>query len=311
VSAVFLFPGQGSQQPNMLHNLPQHPAVSETLDEASEVLNENVLLWDTKEALKSTVAVQVALLVAGVAAARALAAEGAQPDMVAGHSVGAFGAAVVANVIDFRDAVTLVKMRGELMERAYPQGYGMGVVLGIQERKLVNIVEKNFTDEEPVFIANRNSPDQITISGSIRGIERILALARKEGARKAELLSVKVPSHCRLLQSVSLELAAALKKIPFRRPDIPYAGNRTARALHDPEAIREDLALGVSHPVRWHEATSLLFEMGARLFIEMPPGRVLTDLAQNAFPTARAVSVSDSGVKTSSILVKREKTIEL
>jgi malonate decarboxylase epsilon subunit len=310
VTVVFLFPGQGSQQPNMLHNLPQHPTVSETLDEASEILNENILLWDTKEALKSTVAVQVALLVAGVAAARALATEGAQPDMVAGHSVGAFGAAVVANVIDFRDAVTLVKLRGELMEKAYPQGYGMGVVLGIQERKLVNIVEKNFSNEEPVFIANRNSPDQITISGSIRGIERILALARKEGARKAELLSVNVPSHCRLLHSVSIELAAELKKITFRRPEIPYAGNRTARAYHDPDAIREDLALGVSHPVRWHEATSLLFEMGGRLFIEMPPGRVLTDLAKNAFPTARAVSISDSGIKTPSILVKREKTIE-
>lgn len=310
MSTAFLFPGQGSQQPGMLHNLPRHPAVAETLDEASEALNENILVWDSKEALTSTVAVQVALLVAGVAAARALVAEGAQPDMAAGHSVGAFGAAVVANVMHFRDAVTVVKRRGELMEKAYPQGYGMGVVVGIQERKLATIVEKHVTNDAPVFIANRNSPDQITISGSIRGIERILALARKEGARKAELLKVKVSSHCRLLQSVSAELAAALKTIPFRRPDIPYAGNRTARALLDPEAIREDLALGISHPVRWHEATSLLFEMGARLFIEMPPGRVLTDLARQAFPEARAVSVSDSGIKTSSILVKREKTME-
>jgi malonate decarboxylase epsilon subunit len=308
MSIAFLFPGQGSQQPNMLHHLPEHPAVQETLHEASEVLHDDILRWDSAEALQSTVAVQVALLVAGVAAARALQAEGVQPDMVAGHSVGAFGAAVTANALTFRDALSLVKLRGELMERAYPHGYGMGVVVGIEERKLSQIVANHFTNDAPVYIANLNSPKQITISGSVHGIETVLALAREEGASRAELLkNVRVPSHCVLMKSVSFELRKAMESISFQKPHIPYAANRTARPLRDPEAIKEDLALSVSHPVRWHEAICVLFELGTQLFVEMPPKHVLTHLAQQAFPCRRALSLADSGMRTICIVAERIK----
>jgi malonate decarboxylase epsilon subunit len=307
MSIAFLFPGQGSQQPNMLHHLPEHPAVQETLHEASEVLHDDILRWDSAEALQSTVAVQVALLVAGVAAARALQSEGIQPDMVAGHSVGAFGAAVTTNALTFRDALSLVKLRGELMERAYPNGYGMGVVVGIEERKLSQIVANHFTNDAPVYIANLNSPKQITISGSVRGIETVLALAREEGASRAELLNVRVPSHCVLMKSVSHELSKAMESISFQKPYIPYAANRTARPLRDPEAIKEDLILSVSHSVRWHEAISVLFELGAQLFVEMPPKHVLTNLAKQAFPCRRVLSLADSGMRTVCIVAQRIK----
>jgi malonate decarboxylase epsilon subunit len=307
MSIAFLFPGQGSQQPNMLHHLPQHPVVEKTLREASEVLKDDILRWDSAEALQSTVAVQVALLVAGVAVARALQAEGVRPDMVAGHSVGAFGAAVTANVLTFRDAISLVKLRGELMESAYPHGYGMGVVVGIEERQLARLIASHFTNDNPVYIANLNSPKQITISGSIRGIEKILALAREEGASKAEFLNVCVPSHCVLMKSVSLELRNAMEIISFQPPQIPYAANRTARPLRDPEAIKEDLALSVSYPVRWHEAICVLFELGAQLFIEMPPKNVLTNLAKQAFPCRRSLSVADSGMRTICVVAQRMK----
>jgi malonate decarboxylase epsilon subunit len=308
MSIAFLFPGQGSQQPNMLHHLPEHPAVQETLHEASEVLHDDILRWDSAETLQSTVVVQVALLVVGVAAARALQAEGVQPDMVAGHSVGAFGAAVTANTLTFRDALSLVKLRGELMERAYPHGYGMGVVVGIEERKLSQIVANHFTNDAPVYIANLNSPKQITISGSVQGIETVLALAREEGASRAELLkNVRVPSHCVLMKSVSFELRKAMESISFQKPHIPYAANRTARPLRDPEAIKEDLALSVSHPVRWHEAICVLFELGTQLFVEMPPKHVLTHLAQQAFPCRRALSLADSGMRTICIVAERIK----
>jgi malonate decarboxylase epsilon subunit len=308
MSIAFLFPGQGSQQPNMLHHLPEHPAVQETLHEASEVLHDDILRWDSAETLQSTVVVQVALLVVGVAAARALQAEGVQPDMVAGHSVGAFGAAVTANTLTFRDALSLVKLRGELMERAYPHGYGMGVVVGIEERKLSQIVANHFTNDAPVYIANLNSPKQITISGSVHGIETVLALAREEGASRAELLkNVRVPSHCVLMKSVSFELRKAMESISFQKPHIPYAANRTARPLRDPEAIKEDLALSVSHPVRWHEAICVLFELGTQLFVEMPPKHVLTHLAQQAFPCRRALSLADSGMRTICIVAERIK----
>jgi malonate decarboxylase epsilon subunit len=308
MSIAFLFPGQGSQQPNMLHHLPEHPAVQETLHEASEVLHDDILRWDSAETLQSTVVVQVALLVVGVAAARALQAEGVQPDMVAGHSVGAFGAAVTANTLTFRDALSLVKLRGELMERAYPHGYGMGVVVGIEERKLSQIVANHFTNDAPVYIANLNSPKQITISGSVQGIETVLALAREEGASRAELLkNVRVPSHCVLMKSVSFELRKAMESISFQKPHIPYVANRTARPLRDPEAIKEDLALSVSHPVRWHEAICVLFELGAQLFVEMPPKHVLTHLAQQEFPCRRALSLADSGMRTVCIVAERIK----
>lgn len=304
---AFLFPGQGSQQPYMLHNLPQHQLIDETLEEASDVLGENILLWDSKEALDSTIAVQVSLLIASVAAARLLEEEGAQPDMVAGHSVGAFGAAVISKALDFRDAIALVKLRGELMEKAYPSRYGMGVVIGLQERKIISVLNENMNAKEPVFIANINSPSQIVISGSIKGIKTILSAAEKEGARKTELLNVSVPSHCELLEDISSELTYALNTIQVQAPIVPFASNRTARALRDPQSIKEDLAMSVSHPVRWHDATSLFYEMDARLFVELPPGHVLTDLATQSFPHARSISVANTGIRTTCILVNRIK----
>ena len=124
MSVAFLFPGQGSQRPGMLHDLPDAAAVTDTLDEASEVLGRDVRALDSAEALTSTVSTQLALLVAGVATDRALAARGARPDMIAGHSVGGFAAAVSAGVLAFADAVRLVRLRALLMEEAYRSGHG-------------------------------------------------------------------------------------------------------------------------------------------------------------------------------------------
>ncbi|BCU81483.1 malonyl CoA-acyl carrier protein transacylase [Polycladomyces abyssicola] len=304
MSVAFLFPGQGSQQPDMLHELPDHPVITQTLEEASTILDKDIFTFDTDSALSSTTAVQIALFVAGVSTARALKAEGAMPDMVAGHSVGAFAAAVVAGALDFRDALSLVKLRGELMENAFPQGYGMAAVIGLDERRLASLIGQV---GEPVFIANLNAPDQITIAGSIPGIEAALAMASAAGAHRAEILRVSVPSHCPLLQHVSYQLARALDEVHFREPVVPYGGNRRARALRDPEAIREDLAMSVAHPVRWHEVTTLFFELGARLFLEMPPGHVLTDLVAAAFPAARSISVTKSGLDSAVIITRREK----
>lgn len=142
MSVVFLFTGQGSQQIGMFHQLPDHPVIEETFHEASEVLKEDIYTLDSEKALSSTVAVQLALLISGVATARALEAEGAAPDLVAGNSVGAFSAAVIANVLEFKDALQFVKLRAILMENAYPKGYGMGVVVGLNERRLSGIIQK-------------------------------------------------------------------------------------------------------------------------------------------------------------------------
>ena len=131
MSVLFTFPGQGAQRPGMLHALPNDAAVAATLAEVAGVLQHDPLLLDTAAALASTRAVQLCLLIAGVAMARSLAAQGALPDMVAGFSIGEYPAAVVAGALDFADAVQLVARRGQLMEESYPSGYGMAAIIGL------------------------------------------------------------------------------------------------------------------------------------------------------------------------------------
>lgn len=302
---AFLFPGQGSQKTNMLHSLPEHAIVDEVLQEASEVLGESVYIHDSRESLLSTVSVQLSLLVSAVAVSKAFEAEGVRPDIVAGHSVGAFGAAVACGAIDFADALMLVKLRGERMEQAFPSGFGMGVITGMDATVVKEMAATYFTEERPVYAANINAADQVTISGSIPSINMVLNHARTSGARTAELLNVSVPSHCPLLGSVADALIEQLSQMNIRSPAVPYACNRTARLVRNPDQIREDLAFNVSHPVRWYEATSLLCEHGTRLFFEMPPGNVLTNLNKKALPGARSVSVEDNGFEDCVFLARK------
>lgn len=307
---AFLFPGQGSQKPGMLHNLPEHPAVQQVLNEAGEILEEDLNCLDSKESLESTVAVQLSLLIASVAVARSFESEGVRADIVAGHSVGAFGAAVISKALAFADAIRLVRLRGQLMEQAFPTGYGMGVVTGMDARTVKEITASCFTEKDPVFAANVNASDQITVSGSLEGINRVIEQARNKGARTAELLNVSIPSHCPILEPVSQALEKEVSRIQMHSPKIPYACNRTARLLRTAEQIRDDLAFNVSHPVKWHDISSILCEHGTRLFIEMPPGNVLTSLAKKALPGARSVAVEENGFENCLFLGKRYSSIQ-
>lgn len=306
MSVAFLFPGQGSQQENMLHELPKHPMVTKTIEEASLELGRDVLLLDTKESLLSTVSVQLCLLIYGVAIARVLKSEGAVPNMVAGHSVGSFAAAVVSGALDFKDALLLVELRGKLMENSYPKGYGMGVILGLDEVRISLLLDKINKSNSPVFIANLNAQDQITIAGSISAIEEVFKLALSMGAHKAKILKVSVPSHCELLKNVSNEIEAKMISIKLKSPKILFVGNCKARVLRKAEEIGQDLSKGVANPVRWYEATISMFERGARLFVELGSGETLTNMAKKAFPDARCISALSSGIESTCILVKRE-----
>lgn len=140
MSSFWVFPGQGAQQPGMLHTLPADPLVGECLREASDALSEDVLDLDTSDALQSTRAVQLCLLIAGVACSRLLMAQGSKPDYVAGLSIGAYPAAVIAGALSFADAVRLVALRGELMQSAYPTGYGMTAVIGLDQTTVEKLV---------------------------------------------------------------------------------------------------------------------------------------------------------------------------
>jgi malonate decarboxylase epsilon subunit len=305
MSIAFLYPGQGAQFLGMLHQLPDHAKVHETLHEASQVLGHDVLTLDSETALSSTVPVQLGLFVSGVAVTRALQVEGIGPDVVAGLSVGAFAAAVAAEALSFKDGLCLVKLRAERMEEAYPKGYGLSVVIGLNERQLSKIVTEIDKPESPVFLANLNSPTQMVIAGSDAGMEGVLDRAKKEGAHTTKRLPVSVPSHCVLLQSVADQLIRRLASVEIRTPKALYVGNRRARALRNPDAIREDLATNIAHAVRWHEATTLAYERGVRLFVELPPGQTLTDLASMAFPDARSIALGSMQINPAVNLIRR------
>ena len=305
MSVAFLYPGQGAQIPRMLHQLPDRVEAAWTLQEASQVLGRDVLTLDTEQALSSTVPVQPALFVSGVATPRIMQAEGVEPDVVAGLSVGVFAAAVAVGVLSFKDGLSLVKLRAELMEKAYPDGYGLSAVVGLNEQLLSRIVSEINKPESPVFLANLNAPTQIVIAGSDSGMEAVLNRAKTEGARTAKRLRVSVPSHCILLQGVADELTRCMTNIEIKTPELIYISNRRARALRDPDGIREDLAINIAHVVRWHDATTVAYERGVRLFIELPPGHTLTDLASTAFPDARSIALVQMQINAAVKLIKR------
>jgi malonate decarboxylase epsilon subunit len=305
MTVAFLFPGQGAQTSGVLHPLPEHPAIHETLAEAGHLLQRDVLQLITEAALAPTTSVQLAILIAGVATTRALRAEGVSPDLVAGLSVGTFAAAVASGALRFAEALSLVSLRARLMEEAYPQGYGLAAIVGLSERRIREEIVT--TCKEPVYVASINAPTEIVLAGSDAALTGAIAAAREAGARHAGRLAVAVPSHCPLLGSVAVALAEALAEVAVANPTIPYVGSRNARVLRDAAAVREELATNVAHTMRWHDATTMLHELGATLFLEMPPGDVLTELACDAFPRARARAMAHLSLRLARELAIQER----
>ncbi len=305
MTVAFLFPGQGAQDEGLLGRLPPHPEVTRTLEEAAGVPGMDVAVLDTAGAMRSTAAVQPALLIAGVAAARALMAEGVRPAAVAGMSIGAFGAAVACGTLSFADALAVVRLRGEWMQTAFPEGYGLAAIEGLDEDHVERLAEEIRTTGLPVYVSNVNAPRQVVVAGSDAALAAATAEGRRRGARRAERLAVRVPSHCPLLQAVAERLERAMAGLSLRPPSVPYVSNRGGRALYDAEAIREDLATGIAYPVRWHDALEVLRELGTNLFLEMPPGHVSTRLVEELFPDVRAVSIADQGLRPAVVLGTR------
>ncbi|MDH4607341.1 malonate decarboxylase subunit epsilon [Pseudomonas sp. BN102] len=301
MSSLFAFPGQGAQQAGMLHQLPAECAAC--LEEAGDALGEDVLALDSAEALQSTRAVQLCLLVAGVACARLLLQRSPEPDYVAGLSIGAYPAAVVAGSLDFADAVRLVSLRGELMQRAYPQGFGMTAMMGLDQ----GTVERLLTEiEGPVFLANINADNQLVIAGSDAAMAAVAERARALGVGAAKRLAVSVPSHCQLLEAPARQLAAAFAEVELRRPAIRYLSGSSARPIHDPERLREDLAFNMCRVIDWHGTLRTTYERGVRLHIELPPGAVLSGLARRVFDQGTVVSFQGARLDTLDALLRQE-----
>ena len=303
---ALLFPGQGTHTPGFLGRLPAHPAVAATLAEAAQVLGAEAERLDSAEALGSTAAVQLSSVIAGVATARALAAGGLEPDAVAGLSVGAFTAAVASGVLTFPDALRLVKLRGEAMAQAVPTGHGMSALVGLSERD-VRVLVARLSARVPLYLASVNGPREVVVSGSDAALELAAAEAHAAGAA-ARRLRLTIPSHCPLMDGVSERLRTAMSAVSLQAPRAAYVSNTRARVAREARAVAEDLILNVSHTVRWHDSVTLLFELGCRLFLETPPGVVLSNLVKDAFPEARAIALEEVPLATAVALGARERS---
>ncbi|MFP5391850.1 MAG: malonate decarboxylase subunit epsilon [Gammaproteobacteria bacterium] len=298
MSVLFTFPGQGAQKPGMLHALPAHPATARTLDEASTALGRSVLELDGANALQSTVAVQLCLLVAGVAMARVLAEHDARPAMVAGLSIGAYPAAVTAGVLAFSDALELVALRARLMEQGRPSGYGMLAVMGLTRQQLEPLIAQVHRPGMEAYLANVNGARQLVVSGADAALAAVGALALDAGAQRSERLAVPVPSHCELFAHEAQEMADAFAKVEVQRPRIVFISSSQGRAMFDARAIATDLAVNLARPVLCSDTLRHAYERGARLAVEMPSGAVLTRLAEPVFVDGRVLACDGNRLDT-------------
>ncbi|WP_295460727.1 malonate decarboxylase subunit epsilon [uncultured Pseudomonas sp.] len=306
MSTLFQFPGQGAQRPGMLHDLPDDAEVRRTLEEAAEVLESDPLGLDTAKALEHTRAVQLCLLIAGVATARPLLSRGPAPQLVAGLSIGAYAAAVVAEALDFADALRLVARRGELMQAAYPRGYGMLAVLGLGRGAVERLVADHHRPAAPLYLANANAEQQYVVAGSDAGLAVLADAAKAAGAAAAKRLAMSVPSHCPLLAEAAQELNQAFAGVEMRAPRLAYLSGTSARRLVHAERLRDDLAFNMARPIEWHATLEAARERGVRLAIELAPGSVLTQLARRVLPASGVLAWQDTHPDTLDALRREE-----
>lgn len=301
MSSLLVFPGQGAQRAGMLQGVsPQ------LLELACEVLGENVRQLDSTEALQSTRAVQLCLLIAGVAAARQLLEQAPVPDYVAGLSIGAYPAAVVAGALGFDDALRLVSLRGELMQQAYPRGYGMTAIIGLDLATVEALLAQVHSAMTPVYLANINADNQVVIAGSDEAMASVAERARRQGAAKACRLAVSVPSHCPLLEVPARALAQAFADVPLKAPVLGYLSGSRARPVVNTDALREDLAFNMCRVVDWRGTVQSAYERGVRLQIELPPGAVLTGLARRVFEQGTVIAFDGARLDTLQTLLREE-----
>ncbi|HHJ81291.1 MAG TPA: [acyl-carrier-protein] S-malonyltransferase [Candidatus Tenderia electrophaga] len=283
MSLAFVFPGQGSQSVGMLKDLAAEFAeVEATFKQASDALGYD--LWEVvqngpAEKLNQTDITQPAMLSAGVAVWRIWQARGgAQPVMMAGHSLGEYTALVCAGALDFRDAVKLVAERGRLMQQAVPAGEGaMAAILGLDDDAVIQVCT-DAAEGEVLSAVNFNSPGQVVIAGQKSAVERALVVAKEKGAKRALLLPVSVPSHCALMKPAAEKLAKILADMEIRKPAIPVINNVDVQAQNSADEIRAALVKQLHNPVRWVEIIQAMAADGVDSLIVCGPGKVLAGL---------------------------------
>ncbi len=291
---ALLFPGQGSQAVGMLADLASaYPMVEATYAEASEVLGYD--LWQIcqqgpAEKLNDTVVTQPAMLAAGVAVWRVWQAEGGPlPSAMAGHSLGEYTALVCAGALAFADGVSIVAERARLMQAAVPAGVGaMAAILGLDDEAVRQLCDDQAGDDV-LEAVNFNAPGQVVIAGHRSAVERAVAASKAAGAKRAVLLPVSVPSHCRLMSDAAQALAEVLAGTVLNAPVIPVVQNVDAAIHDDTDDIRQALVKQLHAPVLWVDTVRQMVADGTTAFVEAGPGKVLAGLGKRI---ERAVPVA-------------------
>ncbi|NBD21565.1 ACP S-malonyltransferase [Aquabacterium fontiphilum] len=281
---AFVFPGQGSQSVGMLDAWGDHPAVRDTLIEASDALGEDLgqlIAQGPKEQLDLTTNTQPVMLTAGVACWRAWVAEtGLMPAAVAGHSLGEYTALVAAGALTLKDALPLVRFRAQAMQEAVPVGTGgMAAILGMDADAVrAGCAEAAQITGEPVEAVNFNDPKQTVIAGSKAGVEKACEVLKAAGAKRALPLPVSAPFHSSLMKPAAERLKEKLAATPFATPVIPVVNNIDVAVVNEADAIRDALYRQAFGPVRWVETVQALKARGLGAVIECGPGKVLAGM---------------------------------
>ncbi len=300
---AFVFPGQGSQSVGMLDAWGDHPAVVDTLREASDALGEDVgrlIKEGPKEALGLTTNTQPVMLVAGVAAWRAWRAEGGElPAAVAGHSLGEYSALVAAEVLTLADAAPLVRFRAAAMQEAVPVGVGaMAAILGMDaERVKAGCAEAQATfgagSAEVVEAVNFNDPAQTVIAGSKAAVDKACEVLKANGAKRALPLPVSAPFHSSLMKPAAERLREKLAGVALAVPRFPLINNVDVAVESDADRIRDALYRQAFGPVRWVECVQAMQARGIGTLIECGPGKVLAGMTKRIDASIQGAALYD------------------
>jgi [acyl-carrier-protein] S-malonyltransferase len=296
-SLAFLFPGQGSQAVGMGKELAEkYPVARQTFEEADAALGmalSRLCFEGPEEELRRTEITQPSILTVSVATWRVLAEQGVKPAWVAGHSLGEYSAHVAAGTFSFADAVRTVRNRGRYMQEAVPAAVGaMAAILGMEAEKVRQVCGQA-AQGEVCEAANRNSPEQVVISGHKAAVERAVALATEQGAKKAVLLPVSAPFHCSLMRPAQERLAKDLDALQMRNGATPVMCNVDATFVETGDASRDALIRQVTGTVRWDECVRGLIAKGAETFVEVGPGKVLWGLMRQIDRSKTSWQTSD------------------
>jgi [acyl-carrier-protein] S-malonyltransferase len=304
MTAAFTFPGQGSQAVGMGKALAQaFPAARAVFDEVDAALGEKLtdVIWNgPAETLQLTQNAQPALMAVSLATMRVLEAEagfsvGRDAAFVAGHSLGEYSALAAAGSLSISDTARLLRTRGLAMQEAVPVGVGaMAALLGLDYDAAVAVASEA-AQGQACQAANDNGGGQVVVSGDKAAVERALEIAKSAGAKRAMLLPVSAPFHCRLMQPAADVMARALADVTIRQPASPLVSNVLARAISDPDEIRRRLIEQVTGTVRWRESVAYMASRGVTRFFEIGAGKVLSGLVKRIAERAIGISVGGPG----------------